>query len=136
MSFVRSIAAASLLVSTCAFAQHDARQLAEDVNRHKAIAEAHRLVADCFAQGKGKEACIALQKSVCFGLGLGKYCGIKEDAMNDPVKSLRLAAQAHDQAASCIASGKPYEDCIWELQSECKGIGIGKECGMLHFHSF
>jgi hypothetical protein len=43
-------------------------------------------------------------------------------------------AAAHTAAAQCLESGKKYDDCMKELQNSCKGLGIGKHCGMRHAH--
>ncbi len=46
----------------------------------------------------------------------------------------RAMAQAHEQAARCLESGKAEADCLKALQASCKGLGIGKYCGMKHEH--
>lgn len=46
----------------------------------------------------------------------------------------RLMAQAHEAAARCLESGKPSEVCWKALQDTCKGLAIGKYCGMKHQH--
>lgn len=43
-------------------------------------------------------------------------------------------AQAHAQAAQCLASGKPDSECQKQLQASCKGLALGKNCGMRHSH--
>ena len=43
-------------------------------------------------------------------------------------------AKAHEQAAQCLATGKPYDDCQKQLQTACKGLALGKNCGMRHAH--
>lgn len=43
-------------------------------------------------------------------------------------------ARAHEQAAQCLASGKSYDDCLKQLQTSCKGLALGKNCGMRHSH--
>ena len=43
-------------------------------------------------------------------------------------------AQAHAQAAQCLASGTAYGDCQKQLQTACKGLALGKNCGMRHAH--
>lgn len=43
-------------------------------------------------------------------------------------------ARAHEQAAQCLAQGKPYDDCQKQLQASCKGLALGKNCGMRHAH--
>lgn len=46
----------------------------------------------------------------------------------------RQMAQVHENAAKCLEAGKPEEECHDQLQKECKGVGIGKYCGMRHRH--
>jgi len=43
-------------------------------------------------------------------------------------------AEAHLNAAKCLESGKPEKDCHAQLAKDCKGLGIGKYCGMKHKH--
>jgi hypothetical protein len=46
----------------------------------------------------------------------------------------RAMAVAHENAAKCLESTKPEDQCLKELQAACKGLGIGKYCGMKHVH--
>jgi hypothetical protein len=46
----------------------------------------------------------------------------------------RAMAAAHEAAAKCLESGKKEEVCNKELQAACKGLAIGKFCGMKHTH--
>jgi hypothetical protein len=46
----------------------------------------------------------------------------------------RAMAAAHEAAAKCLESGKKEDVCQKELQSACKGLAIGKYCGMKHEH--
>jgi hypothetical protein len=46
----------------------------------------------------------------------------------------RAMAAAHEGAAKCLESGKKHDVCEKELQAACKGLGIGKHCGMRHEH--
>lgn len=46
----------------------------------------------------------------------------------------RAMAAAHEAAAKCLESGKKEEVCNKELQAACKGLAIGKYCGMKHAH--
>lgn len=43
-------------------------------------------------------------------------------------------AAAHQAAAQCLASGKGHSVCQKELLAACKGLAIGKYCGMRHAH--
>lgn len=46
----------------------------------------------------------------------------------------RQMAAAHEAAAKCLASGQKAEECQKALQAACKGLAIGKYCGMRHEH--
>ena len=46
----------------------------------------------------------------------------------------RAMAAAHEAAAKCLESGKKEDVCQKELQASCKGLAIGKYCGMKHEH--
>lgn len=43
-------------------------------------------------------------------------------------------AAAHQAAAQCLAAGKGHDTCQKELLQACKGLAIGKYCGMRHAH--
>lgn len=61
-------------------------------------------------------------------------------AKDDPAQTRREIAQhrtiaaAHEAAAKCKESGKDEEICHAELAKACKGLAIGKLCGMKHSH--
>lgn len=46
----------------------------------------------------------------------------------------RAIATAHETAAKCKESGKDEEICHAKLTKSCKGLAIGKLCGMKHQH--
>jgi hypothetical protein len=46
----------------------------------------------------------------------------------------RAMAAAHEGVAKCLESGKKEDVCMAELQTACKGLAIGKYCGMKHSH--
>jgi hypothetical protein len=56
-----------------------------------------------------------------------------EETKEDIVRH-RAMATAHGKAAQCLESGKDAKVCLAELQLACKGLGIGKYCGMRHQH--
>ena len=43
-------------------------------------------------------------------------------------------AEAHLNAAKCFESGKSEKQCHEQLAKDCKGLAIGKYCGMKHRH--
>ena len=46
----------------------------------------------------------------------------------------RAMAEAHLNAAKCLEAGKTETECQAQLAKDCKGLGIGKYCGMKHRH--
>jgi hypothetical protein len=56
-----------------------------------------------------------------------------EDTQKDVARHRAIAA-AHTAAAQCRESGKDEALCTKELQAACKGLAIGKYCGMKHAH--
>ncbi|MGX5651862.1 hypothetical protein ACWKW4_16540 [Hydrogenophaga borbori] len=46
----------------------------------------------------------------------------------------RTMAAAHEAAARCLEAGKGEKTCYEELAVTCKGLAIGKYCGMRHAH--
>ena len=59
----------------------------------------------------------------------------KDDAhVKQDVAAHRTIAAAHEAAAKCLESGKPEKECHAELAKACKGLAIGKYCGMRHRH--
>lgn len=62
-----------------------------------------------------------------------KPAGLSEHVKEDITRHRAMAA-AHEGAARCLESGKSEEVCGKELQAACKGLAIGKYCGMRHQH--
>ncbi len=58
---------------------------------------------------------------------------MSDDAKKDVVRHRAIAA-AHEGAAKCLEAGKSEQVCHKELQAACKGLAIGKYCGMRHEH--
>lgn len=58
---------------------------------------------------------------------------IDKEAKEDIARHRAISA-AHEAAAKCLESGKKEEVCHKELLAACKGIAIGKYCGMKHAH--
>lgn len=52
---------------------------------------------------------------------------VKKDIANH-----RAMAEAHLNAARCLESGRPEKECQAQLAKDCKGLAIGKYCGMRH----
>ncbi len=58
---------------------------------------------------------------------------ITAEAQKDIQDHLAMA-DAHTTAAKCLQSGKSEKECHAQLAKDCKGLGIGKLCGMQHKH--
>jgi len=58
--------------------------------------------------------------------------GTKEE--QEDAKRHRTLAAAHEAAAKCLEAGKGEKECLEQLRKDCKGVGIGKYCGMKHQH--
>jgi hypothetical protein len=43
-------------------------------------------------------------------------------------------ARAHEEAAKCLESGEKESVCHERLREACKGIAVGRYCGMRHAH--
>lgn len=56
-----------------------------------------------------------------------------EDVKKD-IQRHRAMSAAHESAAKCLESGKKPDVCQKELLGACKGLAIGKYCGMKHAH--
>lgn len=67
----------ALGLSWGALAQHSAKEVEQDIARHRAMAEAHEAAAQCLESGKKPEQCVKDLRTACRGLALGKYCGMK-----------------------------------------------------------
>lgn len=64
-------------------------------------------------------------------LGQAKH-GNKEEQAD--AKRHRALAAAHAAAAKCLEAGKGEKVCLEQFRKDCKGVGIGKYCGMKHQH--
>ena len=56
------------------------------------------------------------------------------DETKEDVERHRAMAMAHEAAARCLEAGKGEKICMDDLQKACKGLAIGKYCGMKHAH--
>ena len=70
----------------------------------------------------------------CTFAGAGALAAESDKDTKEDIARHRAIAAAHESAAKCRESGKAEEVCIKELQAACKGLAIGKYCGMKHEH--
>lgn len=81
-----------------------------------------------------KKLCILMLSSL---LGLGAWAQSKaalEPHVRKDIERHRAMAKAHEEAARCLEAGQAEALCLKSLQAACKGLGIGKYCGMKHEH--
>ena len=52
----------------------------------------------------------------------------------EDIQRHRAMAAAHDSAAKCLEAGKKEDLCMKDLQAACKGLAVGKYCGLKHVH--
>lgn len=67
-------------------------------------------------------------------LAASAFAAESDKETKEDIARHRAMAAAHEAAAQCRASGKAEEVCLKELQAACKGLAIGKYCGMKHEH--
>lgn len=67
-------------------------------------------------------------------LGVSSAWAALDAGTQKDIERHRAMAAAHEAAAQCLASGKKHDDCGKQLQAACKGLAIGKYCGMRHEH--
>jgi len=54
--------------------------------------------------------------------------------IQEDINRHRAMAAAHEAAAKCLEAGRGKTVCHQELQTACRGLGIGRYCGMRHVH--
>jgi hypothetical protein len=73
--------------------------------------------------------------ALALSMPLASQAQKKDDAhVKQDIAAHRTIAAAHEAAAKCLESGKPEKACHAELAKACKGLAIGKYCGMRHRH--
>ena len=72
---------------------------------------------------------LALSAVVAYAADVHGDKELKED-----IARHRAIAAAHEGAAKCLESEKKDQECEKQLQAACKGLAIGKLCGMKHQH--
>lgn len=76
-------------------------------------------------------AVLALVLSAGLSVAHGQH---SDKEKKEDVARHRAMSAAHEAAAKCLESGKKDEVCEKELQAACKGLAVGKYCGMKHGH--
>jgi uncharacterized protein YgiB involved in biofilm formation len=73
----------------------------------------------------------AVALSAVFSIAFAQH---SDKEAKEDIQRHRAMAAAHEGAAKCLESGKKDDVCEKELQAACKGLAIGKYCGMKHAH--
>ena len=88
-------------------------------------------------------SCFSFQKlpAVTFSLALAlsavlsvAHAQHSDKEIKEDIQRHRAMAVAHEAAAKCLESGKKPDVCLAQLQAACKGLAVGKYCGMKHAH--
>lgn len=74
---------------------------------------------------------VAIALSAAFSPAFAQH---SDQETREDILRHRAMAAAHENAAKCLEAGKKDEVCESELQAACKGLAIGKYCGMKHVH--
>lgn len=83
-----------------------------------------------------------MHRLLCICLALGLSGPVLADSKKEhsdkerkeDVARHRALSQLHESAAKCLEGGKSVRECHEQLRKDCKGVGIGKYCGMKHQH--
>jgi hypothetical protein len=79
-----------------------------------------------------------MKKHLVIALALAAFSAVaaphSDKELKQDITRHRAMAAAHEGAAKCLESGKKPDVCEKELQAACKGLAVGKYCGMKHAH--
>lgn len=94
---------------------------------------------NCFNQGEFMKKLMSKMLPALAALALAATFSVAHAQHSDKetkedVQRHRAMAAAHEAAARCLESGKKEDVCMKELQASCKGLAVGKYCGMKHAH--
>lgn len=67
-------------------------------------------------------------------IGTPAWAQHTQKQIEEDIRRHRAMSAAHEAAAICLESGRGEKVCLQELQAACKGLAIGKYCGMRHVH--
>ena len=83
---------------------------------------------------RGITLTLAIMLSVAPAIAQTQADKKKPNPVAEDIMDHRTMAEAHRKAADCLEAGKPEKECRAQLGKDCKGIGIGKNCGMKDRH--
>lgn len=82
-----------------------------------------------------------MNKNTAAGVLIALVCGFavaqpkhSDKETQQDIARHRAMSAAHEGAAKCLEAGKKEDVCLKELLTACKGLAIGKYCGMKHEH--
>ena len=78
-----------------------------------------------------KKVLLLLSAVLLCGAALAQHT---DKELKEDIQRHRGIAAAHEGAAKCLEAGKGEKVCMAELQVACKGLALGKYCGMRHAH--
>ena len=76
---VALVSTAVTVAAAFAAEKHSAKEIKEDIARHRAIAAAHEAAAKCLESGRAVGVCQKDLQAACKGLAIGKFCGMKHE---------------------------------------------------------
>jgi len=81
-----------------------------------------------------KSYCLSLLLALLGTAALAQSKPVLDAHVRKDIERHRAMAKAHEEAARCLESGQSEAQCLKALQASCKGLGIGKYCGLKHEH--
>jgi hypothetical protein len=78
-----------------------------------------------------KKALLILFTALLASVAMAQH---SDEEVKEDIQRHRAMAAAHEGAAKCLEAGKGEKVCTAELQAACKGLALGKYCGMRHAH--
>ena len=78
-----------------------------------------------------KKALLILSTALLASVAMAQH---SDKEVQEDIQRHRAMATAHEGAAKCLEAGKGEKVCMAELQAACKGLALGKYCGMRHAH--
>ncbi|HEX5737932.1 MAG TPA: hypothetical protein VFY22_05430 [Hydrogenophaga sp.] len=78
-----------------------------------------------------KKAFLILSTALLASVAMAQH---SDKEVQEDIQRHRAMAAAHEGAAKCLEAGKGEKVCTAELQTACKGLALGKYCGMRHAH--
>ena len=77
---------------------------------------------------------LAVAFSCLCAVGASAWSQHTNQQVQEDIQRHEQMAAAHAAAAQCLRAGRSAEACTQALQAACKGLALGKHCGMRHAH--